>query len=67
MSVVQAAGEVLQAAVHLDGDDPVAGAQPAGHGAGGDEVGARRRAGEDALGARGRPRHRERVGLAGRR
>src|SRR5215831_7165967 len=50
---VELAGEVFQAAVDLDGDHAVAGAEPAGDADGGGEVGAGRGPGEDALGAGG--------------
>src|SRR5262244_3426287 len=48
---VELAGEVLQAAVDLDGDYAVARAEPAGDADGGAEVGAGRGPREDAFGA----------------
>src|SRR6266568_3658011 len=57
---VELAGEVFEAAVDLEGDDPMAGAKAAGDLRRRDEVGAGRRAGEDPLGAGGLARHRER-------
>src|SRR6266568_8988716 len=57
---VELAGEVFEAAVDLEGDDPMAGAEAAGDLRRRDEVGAGRRAGEDPLGAGGLARHRER-------
>src|SRR5215469_7782065 len=50
---VELASEVFQAAVNLDGDHAVAGAEPAGDAGGGGEVGAGRGPGEDAFGASG--------------
>src|SRR6516165_8924571 len=48
---VELACEVFQAAVDLDGDHAVPGAEPAGDAGGGGQVGTGRRPGEDALGA----------------
>src|SRR5215467_9795046 len=50
-SGVELAGEVFQAAIDLDGDHAVAGAEPARDAYGGGEVGAGRGPGEDAFGA----------------
>src|SRR5215471_4635191 len=58
---VKLAGEVLQAAVDLDGDYAVARAEPAGDADGGGEVGTGRGPGKDALGARGLAGGRERL------
>src|SRR6266487_4581334 len=60
---VHAPGQGLQAAVDLYRDDPMARAEPTGKPDGRDEVGPRRRAGEDALGPGGLSCHGESVGL----
>ena len=60
---VELAGEVFQAAVDLDGDHAVAGAEPAGDAGGGREVGTGRGPGEYALGASGLARGLERLGF----
>src|SRR5215469_17968136 len=52
-SGVELAGEVFQAAVDLDGDHAVPGAEPAGDADGGGEVGTGRGPGEYAFGTRG--------------
>src|SRR5213596_3559270 len=65
-SGVERAGRVLQPAVDLDGDDPVAGAQTAGQLRRGEQVRAGGRAGEDAVVAGGAAGLGERVGVRDR-
>src|SRR5215472_11004941 len=62
-SGVELAGEVLQAAVDLDGDHAVPGAEPAGDADSGGQVGTGRGPGEDALGAGGLAGGFERLGF----
>ena len=62
-SGVELAGEVFQAAIDLDGDHAVAGAEAAGDAHGGGEVGAGRGSGEDAFGTGRVPSSLERLGL----
>ena len=52
-SSVERSVEVLDAAVHLDGDNTPTGTDAISNPLGGDEIGASRGAGEDALGLRG--------------
>src|SRR4029079_443580 len=58
---VERAGEVLEAAVDLQGHDPVPTPEAAGQLQGGDDVGSGRGAAEDPVGPGRLARHRERI------
>src|SRR5215831_618453 len=60
---VELTGEVFQAAVDLNGDHPVPGAEPANDADGGGQIGTGRGPGEDALGAGGLAGGFERLGF----